>query len=119
MEVHLVAIGSAGPIALHAAALEPRIKSVTLDRCILSWSDVVHTPISHNQLANVVPGALRYYDLPDLAALLAPRALTIKNPIDPAGKPVSREVLEQRYAKCRSAYRQAGAEGNLVLEAAK
>jgi len=85
----LVAIGSAGPAALHAAALEPRIKSLTLEKALVSWSAVVKTPLSHNQLTNVVPGALKVYDLPDLAKAIAPRKLTINNPVDPVGKPVA------------------------------
>lgn len=85
----LIGIGSAGPIALHAAALEPRIKQLTLDRSIASWSAVVHSPISHNQLTNVVPFVLTRYDLPDLVASLAPRSITIRNAVDPMGKPVS------------------------------
>src|SRR5205085_11356947 len=62
---HLAASGAAGPVALHAAALDPRIPEVTIERSILSWSSVVKTPITQNQLANVVPGALEFYDLPD------------------------------------------------------
>jgi hypothetical protein len=33
-----------------------------------------------------VPGALQYYDLPDLAASIAPRRLVIVNPVDGEGK---------------------------------
>ncbi len=43
--VHLVAVGRAGPIALHAAAIEPNFASVTLRSTIHSWSaDVVARP---------------------------------------------------------------------------
>jgi dienelactone hydrolase/pimeloyl-ACP methyl ester carboxylesterase len=84
----VIASGGAGPVALHAAALEPHIKSLTLDRSLASWSAVVKTPVSHNQLTNVVPGALKVYDLPDLVKAIAPRKVTINNPVDPVGKPV-------------------------------
>ena len=70
-DIRLIGVGSAGPAALHAAALEPRIKRLTLEGALVSWSAVVRTPISHDQLTNVVPGALAVYDLPDLAARLA------------------------------------------------
>src|SRR5207302_691270 len=63
-EFRLVGVGSAGPIALHAAALDPRIKAVTLEQALVSWSAVVKTPVTYNQLTNVVPGALKVYDLP-------------------------------------------------------
>ncbi len=86
--VTLVGIGKSGPIALHAAALDRRIKELTLDRSLASWTSVVQTPISYDQLTNVVPGALAVYDLPELAATLAPRQLTIQKPVDPAGQPL-------------------------------
>ena len=104
---------------LHAAALDDRIEEVTLEGMVLSWSSVVRTPISRNQLANVVPGALKSYDLPDLAAATAPRPLTIRNPVDAAGKPVSQAGLEAAYAVAREAYKAAGVEKSLVLEAQK
>jgi dienelactone hydrolase/pimeloyl-ACP methyl ester carboxylesterase len=117
-ECLLFASGAAVPAALHAAVLDSRIPEVTLERGILSWSSVVKTPITQNQLANVVPGALLAYDLPDLAAAIAPRKLSIKAPVDPAGKAVSQAELEAAYAKVREAYKAAGVEKNLVLEAA-
>jgi pimeloyl-ACP methyl ester carboxylesterase len=64
---YLIGVGSAGPIALHAAALDKRITRVEIRDSIASWSDVVDSPISSNQLTNVVPSVLADYDLPDLA----------------------------------------------------
>jgi dienelactone hydrolase len=116
-DVDLEVPGPVGVSALHAAVLDQRIKSVTLNGSLISWSSVVHTPLSKGQLADVVPGVLAYYDLPDLAALIAPRPLTINNPVDAAGKPVGQEELERVYAACREAYSSAGAEKNLKLRA--
>ena len=56
-KIEVVGLAPGGPVALHAAALEPKIARVTIDRAILSWADVVNTPITQNQLSNVVPGA--------------------------------------------------------------
>jgi dienelactone hydrolase/pimeloyl-ACP methyl ester carboxylesterase len=116
-ELRLLGVGAAAPVALHAAALDPRVKSLELEGMVLSWSLVARTPVTVGQLANVVPGALESYDLPDLAAAMAPRLLTIRNPVDPAGNPVSQAGLEEAYAAAREAYRAAGAEGNLKLVA--
>jgi dienelactone hydrolase len=114
---HIVASGAAAPAALHAAALDAKIPELTLEGGILSWAAVLKTPITKDQLSSVVPGALALYDLPDLAAAMAPRKLTIKSPVDPAGKPVTQAELEAAYAKVREAYKAAGAEKNLILEA--
>ena len=88
--VHLVAIGEAGPPALHAAALEPDLfASLTLRRSVTSWSSVVNTPETRNQLVNAVHGALRVYDLPDLLATLPEGKVTIQEPASATGQPVS------------------------------
>jgi cephalosporin-C deacetylase-like acetyl esterase len=113
--VHLVGIGSAGPVALHAAVLDARFKEVILEQSLLSWSAVVHMPLSHNQLASVVPGALQNYDLPDLAAALAPRPLTIRTAVDPVGKPITKATLERAYTVAVIAYRKQGGEKHLVF----
>lgn len=111
--IHVVAVGSAAPVALHAALLDPRIRQLTLEEMVISWSEVARTAITVNQLTNVVPGALKVYDLPDLAAALAPRPLSIQRSTDPAGKPVPQAALEEAYRSARSAY---GGK-DLVLEA--
>jgi hypothetical protein len=72
--IHLVGVERAGPVALHAAAIEPRFASVTLRDSIRSWKDdVVAKPLDANLLGQVVPGALAHYDLPDVAAMLGDR----------------------------------------------
>jgi dienelactone hydrolase len=116
-ELRIHATGAAAPVALHAAALEPRIVSIELEGMVLSWSAVARATVSAGQLSNVVHGALEEYDLPELAAALAPRALAIRNPVDPAGKPVTQAALEEAYAAAREAYRAAGAESKLTLSA--
>jgi cephalosporin-C deacetylase-like acetyl esterase len=113
--IELVGIGTAAPVALHAAVLDPRIRRLTLEEMVVSWTAVAKTAITHDQLSNVVPGALKSYDLPDLAAALAPRPLTIVAPRDPAGAPVTQAVLDEAYAVARLAY----TKGELLLSAEK
>ena len=118
-DLHLLGVGKAGPIVLHAATLSPRVKRVTLERSLLSWSAVAETPLSNDQLTNVVPGVLAVYDLPELAALLAPRPLTIRSPVDPVGAAVARTVMEEAYALVKTAYGKQKAEKHLRLEAGR
>jgi hypothetical protein len=81
---------------------------------LISWADVVERGISRDQMGNVVPGVLQAYDLPDLAAGLAPLPLTIQAPVDAMGEPVSQATLERSYARCAQAY---GPAGKLELRA--
>jgi dienelactone hydrolase len=115
--VDLVGFGSAVPVVLHAAVFDDeRVKSVVIESGLVSWDSVLRTPIHLNQLSNAVPYALRHYDLPDLAAAIAPRPLTIRNPVDAAGKPLTKEAAEAAYKGVRAAYKAANASDKFVLE---
>ena len=87
--IHLIGIGEASIPALHAAALQPDLfASLRLERGIRSWSDVVHSPVTKNQLINTVHGALTTYDLPDLISLLPAEQVTVAETVDPKGQPI-------------------------------
>ncbi len=69
-KVHLVGVGQAGIVALHAAALNPGLfASVTLRATPRDWTSVVRSQVPARQLESTVHGALEVYDLPDLVAL--------------------------------------------------
>lgn len=85
-KVQLVGVGQCGPVALHLAALDERISQVKLIRSIQSWMDVVAEPLAVEQLGNVVPFALEYYDLPNLLQSMPPRRVFIDAPVDPTGQ---------------------------------
>ncbi len=87
--VHVISVGRVGPPAIHAVALEPQLfASLRLHRSLTSWSDVIRTPRARRQLVNVVHGALRVYDLPDLLATLPPGRVTVTEPLDAAERPI-------------------------------
>lgn len=77
-QIHLVGIERAGPVALHAAALQTGVASVSLRDSIRSWmEDVVANPLHKQLIGYVVPHALKKYDLPDLMKVLG-KKLTIE-----------------------------------------
>jgi dienelactone hydrolase len=89
VRVDLVAVGHVSVPALHAAALEPDMfRSVKLIRGLVSWSNIIESGRSKNQLVNTVHGALTVYDLPDLAATLGDK-LTIEEPLNALGEPIA------------------------------
>ena len=70
-KVHLVGVGHAGIVALHAAALNPDLfASVTLKKTPRSWASVVRLKSPAGHLDSTVHGALEVYDLPDLVRLV-------------------------------------------------
>jgi cephalosporin-C deacetylase-like acetyl esterase len=68
----LIGIGKTGPVALHAAALDARFTSLTLENAIQSWTDAIQDDPDYGYM---VFGALRNYDLPDLVRCIAPRVV--------------------------------------------
>jgi pimeloyl-ACP methyl ester carboxylesterase len=87
--VHLVSVGRVGPAALHAAALEPDLfATAVFHKCLISWSNVVKTPLSKNQSANLIHGALATYDLPNLLRTLSTEKVQFLDPLDAAEKPL-------------------------------
>ncbi len=77
-KVNLVAIGATGPAALHAAAIQPQyFDTIRITDSLKSWCEVVENPGAPGHLVNCVHGALRAYDLPDLANTLPADKLTI------------------------------------------
>jgi pimeloyl-ACP methyl ester carboxylesterase len=88
--VHVIATGTLGPPALHAAALEPElIDRLTLRGAVISWADVVRAPGARFQYVNVVHGALKVYDLPDLVESLPRGDVEILDPRGADGKPAN------------------------------
>jgi dienelactone hydrolase len=70
--ITLVADGEMCPAALHAAALEQElISDLKIQNGLDSWRPIMTSWNASAHLHNVVPGALRYYDLADLRQMLA------------------------------------------------
>ncbi|MBL9211655.1 MAG: hypothetical protein JNL92_14380, partial [Opitutaceae bacterium] len=86
-EIDLVAVGEAAIPALHAAALQDAdFRTVTLRRMIASWEAVAGARETFDQVVNVVHGALKHYDLPDLVGLVGRERVTLAEPVDVMGR---------------------------------
>ncbi len=62
-----------------------------------------------------VPGALKAYDLPDLAACLAPRKLMMAGTTDGYGKKTDPENIAKDLAIVKTAYQNRNAAGQLNI----
>ena len=88
-KVHLVSTGKIGVAALHTAALEPDLlESLTLNRCLDSWSDVFYTPMAKRLYSTLVFAALKTYDLPNLRSALPAEKLKVIEPLDAKGRAI-------------------------------
>jgi len=78
-----IARGAMAPILLHAAAFLPQIERIALVQPLISYKSLVQSHMYYSAFIPVaVAGSLAAYDLPDLAASLAPRNLLIVNPVN-------------------------------------
>ncbi|WP_269714718.1 alpha/beta hydrolase [Caulobacter sp. NIBR2454] len=101
--VTVYALGAMAPTALHAAVLDDRITSLTLDGALASYRMAVDKPIQRN-LPEVLPfGVLRHYDLTDLTAALGSRPVTWVSPLNGVGEPLRQTQFETLYADVRRA----------------
>jgi hypothetical protein len=57
-----------------------------------------------------VPAALKFYDLPDLVATLAPRKVSIVSGTDPLGHELPAKEARKEYSRAVEAYRHMGME---------
>lgn len=75
------------PILLYAAAFNQDIKRIALIEPYASYRFIVMNHFYNPRfIYGAVPGALEFYDLPDLAASLSPRKLLMVNITDGLGK---------------------------------
>ena len=100
-----VGFSTGGMRACMAGAIDPRIKVVAMACWMTSLPRQLRSKVRHSLgYSMLVPGLHRYMDLPDIAALIAPRPLLVMNgeeddTFDAQGVARSLAVLQQSYAK--------------------
>ena len=94
--------------ALYAAVLDGRIRKVVLEDMLSSYDSVAENRIHRQMFESVVPGALKFYDLPDLVASLAPRKVSIVSATDPLGHELPATAVGKEYKRAVEAYRKMG-----------
>lgn len=93
-----------GLLALLAAALEPQIRKVAVEGTVLSYMAIVRARIHEDTTSIIIPGVLRDFDLPDVAAALAPRPVWIVDPRTATGARVPLAQARQEYRHAWQAY---------------
>jgi dienelactone hydrolase len=103
--VYAVGNSGGGTLAWYAACVEPRLRGLILGSCFATYASSIGS-VDHC-CDNYLPGALRWFDFPDLAALVAPRPLVVvmgrADPLFPLAG------VEAAYRRTRAVYEAAGA----------
>lgn len=88
---------------------EERLRCLVGNCCLPTYAAIHRTHILHC-FPNFIPGWFQFGDTPDIAALIAPRALHLNFGEDDSGSPIPE--VRQGIEIIRAAYRDAGAEEN-------
>jgi len=116
-KIYAVAKGNSCPAILHAAVFEKAFSRIALIEPLISYRSVVMNKYYHaDAVPPFVAGALTAYDLPDLAAAVAPSQLLFVNIKNQMGKPVSNKMIEEDMAVVKSSYKQGHAENYLMIK---
>ena len=115
-EITGMAKGYLSPALIHAAAFSPLLEGVALINPYISYFSLVKERM-YNPLFMItaVPGALKEYDLPDLAGALAPRKLIMAGATDGKGTTHDIEVINKGLSVIKSAYAGKNAEDNFEI----
>jgi pimeloyl-ACP methyl ester carboxylesterase len=92
--------GAAAVAMLHAAAFDPRIKKLVLGEMLVSYDAIVRHRIHRQMFEQIVPSALKFYDLPDLANSLTPRRFDDQRQ-EPAGPVLPPAAVRAVYGRAQ------------------
>lgn len=114
--VFAIARGEMAPALLHAAAFSSSIRGVALINPLSSYRQLVKTQLYHSSyITGAVPGMLKAYDLPELAATIAPRDMLIVNPRDGSAQPLGQHREKEEYEFTMNSYRTSNPEGLKIM----
>jgi hypothetical protein len=102
-EIYGLAKKEMAPVLLHAAAFDTGISRIALINPYSSYQSIVSScRYDPAFIHSTVPGALGMYDLPDLAASLAPRKLMMVNITDASGNAIATKDMNDLSVVCNA-----------------
>jgi hypothetical protein len=109
----LVGSGAAGLAAVCTGGFDERIGAVATWGTLASL--VSPTPFEGQRMASFVPFLLDVGDVPQLAALMAPRRLVMLGTVDAQNRPLDRDAVGAALGWTEQIYRLCGAEDRLQV----
>lgn len=115
-EIYGFARKEMSPVILHAAAFEPVFARVALIEPFSSYMSMVTNKFYRPEFVNAaVPGAVKAYDLADLAASVAPQKLLIAGVTDGNGNTNDTEKISRELEFIRTVYNSKNKDGELSI----
>ena len=111
----LVGNGTAGPVALCMAALDEWITHAVTINSLASY--VTDEPYRNQRLGLMVPGILRDVgDIPHIAALIAPRKVTIVGGVTGGGQAIHGDDLIKQFRATQEVFAKHSAADRLQVQ---
>ena len=101
--IYAMARDAKGVWLLMAAALDPRLSRIWLDRTPPTLASALDQALNTNLFDALIPGFLLHWDLPDLAGLAGNRLVQWSDPIDWAGRPWADRSSGSRFVYRKAA----------------
>jgi cephalosporin-C deacetylase-like acetyl esterase len=114
-KIGIIGKGLGGLLALYASAFNSKFKITAIIENLYTYKSLVENDIYNYGLEVVIPGVLKYYDIPNLAGTIAPRPLSILNPTDHNKKVVDKEILYSNYKWTNNVYSKMNSGKNLQI----
>jgi hypothetical protein len=102
-EIDTYTEGPSGVVLLHATALDPRIRCITLAHSLSTFQSVIDTDVHRNIPESVILNVLKHFDLDDMRIAIAPRQITELNPIDADGAALTQSEFQAQLSRLYSA----------------
>lgn len=113
--LRVVGQGAGALWVLYAAALDDRITNVVAERGLASYKSLAQVDRYTHGAGIFIRDVLKHFDLPQVAAAIAPRPLTLIAPVDPMKRPVETARARDIYAWTAAAYRNSGPAGQFRI----
>src|SRR5690606_26770800 len=115
-EIYGIAKREMAPVMLHAASFEQAISRVALIEPLLSYKALVKSRFYAPEfIQSAVPAALTAYDLPNLAASLAPKKLLLVNVLDATGNIADLKSINEDISLFEAGYQNSNMKGQLQI----
>ena len=106
--LHVIGKGTGGLWCLYAAALDLRIRNLISVQSLLSYRSLTQVDRYLYGADVFIPDVLLHFDLPQVAAAIAGRPLTLIQPTDAMKSAAGASQAEQAYSWTRAVYEAAG-----------
>ena len=113
--VSIAGVGRGALWGLYASALDGTVTHTVLLRGLDAYKSLIERRHHNHHFSLYLPGCLKEFDLPHVSACLAPRPLTIVNPVNSRKERKEAEKVVREYALTAAIYKLRGAANNLRI----